>query len=132
MIISARQVNAWVGQQVYHEDVAYPTNTLIPENGDPAKYENLPESFSCPSCKKLVLLGNPENLDNTGNAEFTCPDCNSRFSHKVLDKSWSHYATTPGLLDIGMGGNTNNEQMGVNYHPGANSNQDTFSSNLGK
>lgn len=131
MIISSRQVYAYINQP-YHEDVAYPSNPTIPENGDPAKYTGIPESFDCPNCKKPVLLGNPENVDNSGNAEFTCPTCNSRFSHQVMDKAWSNYATTPGLLDVGMGSNTNNPQGGANYHPGANSNQDTFSSNLGK
>ncbi len=128
-LISSRQIKSYVGN-AYHEDVPIPSNWLTPENSNPDKYDGVPDSAPCPACKKLV--GNPDNVDNKGNANFTCPGCNSRFSRQVRDKGMSPMATTPQTLDVMMGGNTNNAAGGVEYHPGANSNIDTFSSNLGQ
>lgn len=136
-IISSRNIKtilSYIGQ-TYHEDVPIPSNWLIPENSDPAKYNDaLSADALCPDCGKPILLNkkdSPADLLNT-DGMYDCPHCGGRFSHVTRDKGYSHRAMTPGTFD-GMGGNNvNNEQMGINYHPGANTNQDTFTSNLGK
>lgn len=129
MIISARQINSYINN-TYHEDNPFPSNTQIPENADPTKYDGLPNTEFCPNCKKPVLIGNPKNKDNTN--PNNCPHCNGRLSIGPRDKAWGNIAQNPATLDVGMGSNTNNAAGGVEYHPGANSNQDTFSSNLGR
>ena len=107
----------------------------IPENGDPSKYNDVSSADSlCPHCKKPVKLNkvdDPTSMLNT-DGMYDCPECGGRFSNVTRDKGYSNYAMNPGTLDGFGGGNTNNEQMGINYHPGATTNQDTFTSNLGK
>lgn len=127
MLISARQIHAYIGVP-YHEPVPYPNNWLTPGNSDPVKYEGMPNV--CPNCKKVVDFSNKGNADNINIYNFSCPHCNARFSYPSTDKSWSSYGQTPGTLNEGMG--SNSDMPGYGYHPGANSNQDTFSSNLGK
>lgn len=136
-IISSRDikvVRSYIGN-TYHEDSPFPINTEVPENGDPAKYNDQSSADSlCPYCKKPVKLNKQDAGDSMLNTDgmYDCPECGGRFSHVTRDKGFSDRAMTPGTFD-GMGGtNVNNEQMGINYHPGANTNQDTFTSNLGK
>lgn len=135
-IISSRdtkKVRAYINN-VYHEDVPIPSNWLIPENSDPTKYGDNSDSAICPFCRKPVLLNTPGQTNIMLNTDgmYDCPQCGGRFSNIHRDKGYSHYGMTPGTLDPMGGSNTNNESQGINYHPGATSNQDTFSSNLGK
>jgi hypothetical protein len=135
-IISKRdikQVRAYIGN-AYHESVPYPSNPMVPGNGDPDYYEDLDTAGGvCPFCKKPVQLNAKQDVTKMLNTDgmYDCPHCGGRFSNVNMDRAWSAVAQTPATLDF-QGNNTNNEAMGINYHPGASLNQDTFSANLGK
>jgi len=121
---------AYIGQDVYHESISYPTNWLIPENGDPSKYRGISDNqLFCEECKKPVLIKTKNTKTET---PLTCPFCSGRLSHVVRDKAYGPLAMTPSTLNFGMGSSTNNESGGVMYHPSPGPNQDTFSGNLGK
>jgi hypothetical protein len=103
---------------------------MVPSISDPIKYDGMPNTVTCKNCQKPIKLNQNEKPQNGNIYNLSCPNCNARFSYPVTDKSWSSYGQTPGTLNEGMG--SNSDMPGYGYHPGANSNQDTFSSNLGK
>ncbi len=130
--ISSRETKAYMGQELQHEPVPNPSNWLIPENDNPSKYTGISDQyFMCPSCTKKVKLIKPKGAPKTDLDYFQCPECNARFSHLVRDRGYSHYSTTPGLLNWDNGSSTNNEQGGVQYHTENFTNRDTWSGNLG-
>jgi len=116
----------------YHEDIPYPSNPTVPENGDPAKFAPLGGAFNnCPECK-VKLLKQPGDDSKADVSNYVCPSCDARFSHKSMGgRERSKMSMNPATLNWDSGSNTNNEAGGIFYHSEPYANQDTFSGNLG-
>jgi hypothetical protein len=117
MKISFRETKAFLQGGPYISPIPYPTSPMIPSIGDPYTYELI--NIRCPECKS------EKGKKYADTDTVTCCGCNSRISLDSLDKSYSDMAITPQTLMDYMGGNTNNEQGGVFYHPES-PNQDTW------